>query len=274
MPVENRNRKTRTRYSVDFASMFNVRDSGKSAISIHSCITAEVRSTRAAMLKGEKGGTRSADPPWRWQYKAWRVAGLSQSVSGTYTFKVRVLEGEHVPVRPPRTEVDDHLSTSRSRDISRISLAATGPRSSGPDLYLLPPYPGNRHAASPLHRASPFIPPWPAASGERQSSGSDWGVKSWVIPWKQIVTRRRRRRREKVTFPVEDEYEVLAGAALGSSFCPCRWVSDFSASFDSSFTTFSLSHTLRFTFICVWICVCVCVCEYQILVQWWYVRVR
>lgn len=36
--------------------------------------------------------------------------------------------------------------------------------------------------------------------------------------------RRRRGREEEVAFPAEgqDEYEVLAGAAPGSSFRPCR----------------------------------------------------
>lgn len=88
------------------------------------------------------------------------------------------------------------------------------------------------YVATPPRSVS-FHPFLNGSVSERQLNGSDWGVKSWVVPWKQLLARRRRRGEEEVAFPAEgqDEHEVLAGAALGSSFRSCRWVTDFSAQF-------------------------------------------
>lgn len=87
---------------------------------VRSWITAEVRSTRAAILKDEKEGTVDRAPSWWWQYKARPVAGLSQSVSGTYTFKVRVLEGDIHP-RPTRVPLHEGNRRWASRGL-RSSL--------------------------------------------------------------------------------------------------------------------------------------------------------
>lgn len=67
------------------------------------------------MFKDEERG----DPitsSWWWQYKARRVADFSQSASGTYTFKVRVLEGKLDYIRPLPPCVVHEKSSSDIRD--------------------------------------------------------------------------------------------------------------------------------------------------------------
>lgn len=85
-------------------------------------------------LKMRKRGPDSA-LSWWWQYKAQRVAGLSQSVRGTYTFKVRVLEGKLVQsvcsLRVPKIPPFGRLASPRS---SRAPFVEIGPRSLHFDL--------------------------------------------------------------------------------------------------------------------------------------------
>lgn len=90
---------------------------GKPAVSIRTYLDQRrygLRGLQCSEMR-KRGPDRASS--WWWQYKARRVAGLSQSVSGTYTFKVRVLEGKLVfdYIRPAvcRMHEDPPLVKSR-----------------------------------------------------------------------------------------------------------------------------------------------------------------
>lgn len=93
-------------------------------------------------------------PSWWWQYKAQPVAGLSQSVSGTYTFKVRVLEGitHPRPIRVPLHEEDRRWASRGLRSSLDLRRKNRSPASTlepppVPEVVngytaTLPPHPG------------------------------------------------------------------------------------------------------------------------------------
>jgi len=179
-------------------------------------------------LKMRKRGPDRA-PSWWWQYKARRVAGLSQSVSGTYTFKVRVLEGKLVPDLSVRLVCRRFpVWASRATELhSRISLVAN--RGSAPALPPLPAFVPRKWPRTDTLRRRPTS--WsfhPFLTTSVGLTSVEW---SRGIQLSSIESARDGDDEEDNTFPVkgQDEHEVLAGAALGSSFRPCRWVPDFSA---------------------------------------------
>lgn len=128
---------------------------GKRAISIHTYLYhgRGIRSTRAAILKDEKEGTRSADRRGGGNIRPdeWRASASPRAVptpSRSASLKA------NTSIRPPS-------ACRRRRGPPAAEISAGSPsQQSGPALarYLIPPSlspypPGSRHAASPLRHA-------------------------------------------------------------------------------------------------------------------------
>jgi len=178
----------------------------------------EVRFARWQYSKMRKRGP-DRTPLWWWQYKTRPVAGLSQSVSGTYTFKVRVLEGV---IRPRPSAVTWRRSLlGISRPSSSLDLLHPRIGVLFEHLILLPrPGSGERvrcYVATPPHPDRfPFIPSWTVAfrtSVEREwLRGKEVGDTLEAARGKTTTTKTRSRRGSC----------ILCRGAWGPRWC-CSW---------------------------------------------------
>lgn len=117
-------RSTSSRITASIAAVYIMgcfRKRGVSMVSIRTFLDQrryDLRGRQCSKMR-KRGPDRALS--WWWQYKARPVAGLSQSVSGTYTFKVRVLEGD-TRLRPSRVPLheEDRRWASRGRNLAWI----------------------------------------------------------------------------------------------------------------------------------------------------------
>lgn len=100
---------------------------------------------------------------WWWKYKARRVAGLSQSVSGTYAFKVRVLEADTLVL-----DLSENVASQGGRERWFLRLGffhfrkwcrenSRAPRS---NVHLPSPSPPPSPSPSRVRRTGPSQTPW------------------------------------------------------------------------------------------------------------------